>query len=69
MQQLLYILPALACPIGMAVMMVMMGRGRRRHPTSATGEGELAALKAEHARLSEKIEALEARPAPERAPR
>jgi hypothetical protein len=50
MHSLLYLLPVLACPVGMCGLMWFMGRSRRGDP--ATGdlpgkEGELAQLRAE----------------------
>ncbi|MEB0286286.1 hypothetical protein QN345_06925 [Cryobacterium sp. 10I1] len=52
MQQFLYILPALICPVGMGLMMWLMMRGRG-HGKIADGpeEQELARLRAEVAAL------------------
>jgi hypothetical protein len=48
MQQLLYILPALMCPLGMGAMMWLMMRGGKQQPTTpALRERELADLRAE----------------------
>ncbi|MCZ4102799.1 MULTISPECIES: hypothetical protein [Streptomyces] len=51
MQQILYILPALMCPLGMGVMMWFLMRPSNKqqagHGTSAVQERELAALRAE----------------------
>ncbi len=60
-----FYLLALACPVGMGLMMLFMGKGmmsgRKPDQTSAaTRDAEsVADLKAEQARLAEKIEALE----------
>jgi hypothetical protein len=62
----LLVLVLLACPVGMGVMMLFMGRGMRGGMTQKKGGGSdaeapsLAQMKAEQARLAEKIEALEA---------
>jgi hypothetical protein len=70
----LLLLVLLACPIGMGVMMVFMGRGmkggmkQQKGDESETGGSALAEMKAEQARLAEKIEALEGQePEPKRA--
>jgi hypothetical protein len=62
----LVFLALLACPVGMGLMMWFMSRGMmggQRHDEMSHGdeasEGSLAELKAEHARLGERIEALE----------
>lgn len=54
----------LACPVGMGLMMLFMGRGmmggsKQRDDRDETGQNTLAAMKAEQARLAEKIDALE----------
>jgi hypothetical protein len=65
----LYVLAALACPVGMGLMMVFMGKGMRSGKTRSQGghgapDGQpLETLKAEQARLAEKISALEQRDA------
>ncbi len=58
MQQLLYILPALICPVGMGLMMWLMMRGHgKAQGSTPSQEQELAALRAQ-------VEALRAEPAP-----
>lgn len=67
MTELLFGLVLLACPVGMALMMLMMGKGmmggrkEARRPEDAQHEGDedLAALKAEQARVAERVERLE----------
>jgi len=66
---MLYTLALLACPVGMAVMMLLMGRrgfGSRRTQKrpDPVPDGELAELRAEHARLAAKIEARSPRSGP-----
>ncbi len=61
----LLFLALLACPIGMGLMMVFMGRGmmggmkQKNGEERETGGSALAEMKAEQARLADKIEALE----------
>jgi hypothetical protein len=59
MEQFLLFLPALACPVGMGLMMWLMMRGRGGSEQSATPDQEQ-----ELARLRSEIEALRAAPAP-----
>ena len=69
MDAALLALVALACPLGMVLMMVFMGRGmmgarRGDSPSSSRpdqGADDLAALRAEKERLDERIAALESR--------
>lgn len=64
----LLLLAVLACPLGMGLMMFFMGRGmmgmKQGQEQHDSADGSLADLKAEQARLAEKIETLEERPTP-----
>lgn len=72
----LLLLAVLACPVGMGLMMLFMGRGMmggKKDTTTLGGDASsLADMKAEQARLAEKISTLEDRqsqsPAAEREP-
>ncbi len=70
----LLLLAVLACPIGMGLMMVFMGRGmmggmkQKNGDESETRRSALAEMKAEQARLAEKIEALEGQQSQPKAP-
>jgi Protein of unknown function (DUF2933) len=62
----LLLLAVLACPIGMGLMMLFMGRGmmggrKQSVDQDEPGRATLAEMKAEQARLAEKIDALEAK--------
>ena len=67
----LLLLAVLACPVGMGVMMLFMGKGMmggKKKTQPGDDIGSLAEMKAEQARLAEKISALEERQTPEREP-
>ena len=67
----LVLLAVLACPVGMGVMMLFMGKGMMGGKKTAEPRddiGSLADMKAEQARLAEKISALEERQTSEREP-
>ncbi len=66
----LYVLAALACPVGMGLMTVFMGKGMlggkardRSAPEMQDEQQSLAALRTEQARLAEKVATLERRAA------
>lgn len=52
-------LALLACPVGMGLMMWFMMRGSRRRQEGTAGGDSLPDLRAEQARLAQKIGALE----------
>lgn len=68
----LLLLAVLACPVGMGLMMLFMGKGmmggKKKTAQPLDESGSLAEMKAEQARLAEKISALEERQTPEREP-
>jgi hypothetical protein len=70
-EKLLYLLPVLACPVGMGLMMWFMMRGGQRRPATddrAAKEAELSRLQtevdqlraAEHTRLQAEVDQLRA---------
>jgi cytochrome c-type biogenesis protein CcmH/NrfF len=65
MDNLLWLLPVLACPIAMVLMMVLMGKGMGMGRKSEEGEEESSRsaeeLRTEQERLSRQIESLERR--------
>ena len=75
MEQVLLTLAVLACPLGMVLMMVLMGRGMmggKKGAGAGSGSGpgdDVGALKAESARLDARIAELESRGVPETAER
>jgi hypothetical protein len=61
MENLLWLLPVLACPIGMVLMMWMMGKGMGMNAKRDEAEepSSVEELRAEQERLSAQIESLE----------
>ena len=60
METVLIAVAALACPVGMGVMMWFMARGMRDRD-EAQEPGSFDALRDEHGRLAERIERIERR--------
>ena len=73
MEQVLLSVAVLACPLGMVLMMVLMGRGMiggKKSAAGGSGSGDdVHALRAESARLDARIAELESRGVPETAER
>ncbi|MEV8311756.1 hypothetical protein AB0P36_31625 [Streptomyces flavidovirens] len=64
MDQLLYLLPVLACPIGMGLMMWFMMRSRRSPEGQAPQTPPTAEQQQELTRLRQEVEALRAEAGP-----
>ncbi|KUL42569.1 hypothetical protein [Streptomyces regalis] len=67
MNQLLYVLPVLVCPIGMALMMWVMMRSRRSADAQPPHTAPTAEQEKELTRLRKEVEALRGEAAPKTA--
>lgn len=63
MENAIWLLPALACPIGMVLMMWFMGKGMRGKSDETESPRSLDELRESHQRLATEIDALESRDA------
>ena len=63
MENLLWLLPLLACPVAMVLMMVLMGKGMGmgRRPDEAESRRSVESLRAEQQRLAAEVAKLERR--------
>ena len=68
MDKLLYLLPALMCPVGMGAMMWLIMRDRRHDGGHPTAGAPSAAQEQELARLRKEVEALRDEVAKQSAP-
>ena len=59
MENLVYALPALACPLGMVLMMWFMGRSSRQKAAAPMAPPSVEQLREEHQRIAAELERLE----------